>query len=119
MTTEHRIGTVDEVPADDSCLIVEVDGLEIGVFRVDDEYYGLANFCSHQSGPLCEGVLRGRMVGGDDGWAWVYDDQNKVVECPWHGWSFDVETGINIDDDLYSVPTYEIEERDGELFLIQ
>ncbi|MFB6160650.1 MAG: Rieske (2Fe-2S) protein [Haloferacaceae archaeon] len=116
---EYKVGTVEEVPSDGTCLVAEVAGTEVGVFRVDGEFRAVTNYCPHQAGPLCEGVVRGRMVGGDDGWAWEFDEDASVVECPWHGWEFDVETGTNVQDDRYAVPTYEIAERDGDLFLLR
>ena len=58
-----------------------VEGRHIAIFRLDDGYYAIDNLCLHQAGPLCEGPL-------EDG----------VVTCPWHGWSYDVRTGILVQD---------------------
>ena len=38
--------------------------------------YAVDNTCPHAGGPLGEGHLEG-----------------PVVECPWHGWQFNVQTG--------------------------
>lgn len=114
---KRKIATVDELPTDGSRVIAELDGKEIAVFRIDGEYYALANFCPHQGGPLCEGQLSGRVRGGDDGWTWEYDDRERNVTCPWHGWKFDVTTARCTVDDHYAVPSYEVLEEDGELYV--
>lgn len=116
-TTRHKVADVEELPEDGSRVITEVAGKEIAIFRLDGEYYGMLNYCCHQSGPLCEGELTGYMTGGDDGWEWVYHSEEKIINCPWHCWRFDVTTGQNIDDARYSVPTYDIEREDGQLFV--
>ena len=37
--------------------IVEVEGMSIGVFFVDGEWYALQNSCLHRGGPVCHGPL--------------------------------------------------------------
>ncbi len=54
----------------------EVNGFKIALFKVGGEYFAIDNRCSHEGGPLCHGMLDG-----------------KVVDCPWHGSEFDVTTG--------------------------
>ncbi|MCS6927829.1 MAG: Rieske 2Fe-2S domain-containing protein [Candidatus Binatia bacterium] len=60
---------------------VEVEGKRIAIFNVNGAYYAIDGICPHQGGPLGEGELDG-----------------TVVTCPWHGWEFDVTTGVNRDD---------------------
>ena len=55
---------------------VEVQGVWIALFNVDGSFYAIDNTCPHAGGPLGEGHL---------------DDH--VVECPWHGWRINVQTG--------------------------
>ena len=55
---------------------VEVNGIGIALFNVDGSFYALDNTCPHAGGPLGEGRLDG-----------------LVIECPWHGWRFNVQTG--------------------------
>lgn len=118
-TRKTRVGTVDEFEEEDPSIIVEVDGMEIAVFCVDDEYYALANYCVHQSGPLCEGELTGEMCGGDDGWEWKYGNDGKIIKCPWHSWKFNIETGENIKDNKYRTPTYDVEVSDGNVYVLR
>jgi len=57
---------------------VDVDGRVIVVYHLDDGFFATDNACPHRGGPLAEGDLIGR-----------------EIVCPWHLWSFDVETGVN------------------------
>lgn len=113
----HRVAEAAELADDGSRVLVEIEGVEIAVFRVGDDYHAVANHCVHQGGPVCEGELRGRTTVADDGWDWEYDDSGKYVVCPWHGWLFDVTTGVSPDDDRYAVPTYDVTVDDGEVYV--
>jgi nitrite reductase/ring-hydroxylating ferredoxin subunit len=115
--TLHPIASVDEFEGEGSKVIAEIDGHEIAVFRYLDEFYAVANFCPHQSGPLCEGALTGQTTLAEDGWGWEYDDDERYIACPWHNWMFDITTGKNAQDDRYAVPTYETSVEDGTVFV--
>lgn len=106
--TRYKVATTDEFDDDGARVLVEIDGLEIAVFRVDDEYHALANYCVHQGGPLCEGKLTGKMSVGDDGVSWAYEEDEQYVVCPWHEWKFDITTGRNVSDERYVTPTFEV-----------
>jgi|SRR5215467_7650973 3-phenylpropionate/trans-cinnamate dioxygenase ferredoxin component len=56
--------------------MVEVSGKRIALFNVSGAYYAIDDTCTHQGGPLSEGVLAG-----------------NEVTCPWHGAVYDVTTG--------------------------
>lgn len=119
MTQRHRVADIDELAKDGCRVIAEVNGQEIAVFRHDGELYALANYCVHQAGPLCEGGLMGRVTTDDVGWDWTYDDEEKYVVCPWHGWMFDITTGRNPKDERYAVPTYEVAVENGSVYVIR
>ena len=61
-----------------SCLSVDLDdtGRRIALFNVDGKLFALDNTCPHAGGPLGEWTLQG-----------------YLVQCPWHGWKFNVRTG--------------------------
>lgn len=116
--TKHRIATVSELESEGSRVIEEINGREIAVFNIGGEYHAVLNYCVHQSGPLCHGGLTRDVQVGEDGWTWEYATEEQIIACPWHGWKFDIETGQNIDDERYRVPTYETEVVDGDVFVI-
>jgi nitrite reductase (NADH) small subunit len=68
-------GTSDLGPG--QCKSVAAGERELAIFNVDGTYYAIDNTCPHRGGPLGEGFVEG-----------------KIVTCPWHGWSYDVTTGI-------------------------
>lgn len=115
--SRHRVASTGEFDGDGSRVVTEIEGLEIGVFYVDDEYHALVNYCVHQGAPLCEGELTGKMEVGDDGISWEYDKALRCVVCPWHEWTFDVTTGVNISDERYVTPTFEVSVDDGDVYI--
>jgi nitrite reductase/ring-hydroxylating ferredoxin subunit len=87
----YVVAAVDELP-EGGRVIVEVAGRSIGVFRSGGRYYALRNRCPHQGGPLCKGHLLGSLSSNGPG-DFDYDPDRRLLECPWHGWEFDLETG--------------------------
>jgi nitrite reductase/ring-hydroxylating ferredoxin subunit len=72
--------------------IVRVGGREIGVFRVEHDFYAVRNRCPHQGGPLCRGRVLPRLVADEPGAVRIGDGPPLIV-CPWHGWQYDARTG--------------------------
>ena len=100
---------------DASRIVVDVEGREIAVFRTDDGFYALSNYCVHQGGPACEGAITGT-VDVEDG-ELVYTRRDEIVSCPWHGWEFDITNGEHLADPSFRLPTYEVELDDGEVYV--
>ena len=38
-----------------------------------------------------------------------------VITCPWHGWQYDVRTGLNEFDLAIQLRTYDVQVEDGEI----
>jgi len=94
MTTRYEVCTVRELPPGER-IIVEADGLSIGVFNLDGELYALNNACPHQLANLCEGRITGYMTSDEVGeYEWERDGQ--IIQCPWHHWEFDITTGESV-----------------------
>ncbi|MFC6766960.1 Rieske (2Fe-2S) protein [Natrinema soli] len=117
-------GRVEVAPVSDfddgEARIITVGRAEVGVIKANDEFYALRNQCPHDGGPVCKGQVEPRLVGE---WAGPgkrveqeYSDE-CIISCPWHGWSFDVETGKHIGDDSYIVPTYDVVVEDGIVYV--
>ncbi len=86
-----------EVPAGTG-RTVEVDGVWIAVFNVGGVFYAIDNSCPHAGGPLGEGTLC-----------------DAVVECPWHGWKFDVTSGERVGNQNFQVPCCDVRIRGEEV----
>ena len=70
-----------------------VNGTMVGIFRLDDGYFAINDFCPHMGASLASGHV-------EDG----------SVMCPWHAWSFCVKNGTWLDSPKSPVrtPTYEV-----------
>ena len=67
--------------------LVEHEDLEIAVINCNGTLYAIEDRCSHDDGPLVEGIL---------------DQDRCAVECPRHGSLFDLKTGKPL-----TLPAYE------------
>ncbi len=65
--------------------VVDVDGAQVAVFNIDDEYYAIEDVCTHDGG-----ILTGGRIEGDQ------------IVCPRHGARFSIKTG-----DALSPPAFE------------
>jgi nitrite reductase/ring-hydroxylating ferredoxin subunit len=110
----HVIATSDLGVGDH--VLVEIDGIEIAVYRTADGYHAVGNFCVHQGGPVCEGPVSGKLTENEDG-RLQYDDREQVVRCPWHGWEFDIESGEHLARPQYRLPTYDTMVENGQLYV--
>lgn len=115
--SEHVVAHVDDL-TDGDRITVQLEGREISVFNVDGEYYAYTNWCPHQSGPVCEGMVSGT-------WDATVDDQSRaitrewgregeILNCPWHGWEFDIRTGESLAQNLKLI-SHDISVRDDEV----
>lgn len=94
-----KIADSDQVPAE-GARTFEVEGTKVAVFRHGGKLCALADTCPHQGGPLSEGSVK-------DG---------KVI-CPWHRWTFDLETGACENQEGTRAESYPIKEEDGGLLV--
>jgi nitrite reductase (NADH) small subunit len=85
LTDFVTVARVEDIPPGTGRTI-EVHGVWIALFNVQGSFYAIDNTCPHAGGPLGEGHLNG-----------------CVVECPWHGWRFNVQTGERPENPAISV----------------
>jgi nitrite reductase/ring-hydroxylating ferredoxin subunit len=74
-----RVAKTSDLPSGQG-MVVEVAGHPIALFNVNGEYFALDNVCPHRGGPVGEGFV---------------DCQNMTVQCPWHGWTFSLSSGLS------------------------
>jgi nitrite reductase/ring-hydroxylating ferredoxin subunit len=115
----HWVADLEELP-EDRGHVVEVEGRRIGLFRVGDEVHALLNVCPHQGGPVGTGglfpTLEAEVVGRRLR-EWLNHDK-MVVSCPWHGWEFDVRTGVCTADARQRVVRYETVVEGGRVAVV-
>ncbi|MDA2919169.1 Rieske 2Fe-2S domain-containing protein [Desulfobacterota bacterium AH_259_B03_O07] len=86
-----KVATIDELPPGKGKLVMAQIEKPIALFNVNGEFYAINYICPHMGGPLGEGELKG-----------------YVVTCPWHGWTFDVRTGLPDHPGGHSVSAYNV-----------
>ena len=84
------VAQVDEIPPG-TCRTVEADGIFFALCNVNGTFLAVDNTCPHAGGPLGEGSL-----------------EEDVLECPWHGWRFNVRTGKRPENPEISVACVEV-----------
>jgi 3-phenylpropionate/trans-cinnamate dioxygenase ferredoxin subunit len=91
-----QVGSVEEL-AEGSRLFIEIDGQPIVILRIANNYYAIADVCSHDDGPVGEGALEG------------YE-----IICPRHGARFDVRSGKVLALPAFvDIPAYPVRIVDG------
>ncbi len=75
-------------------------GYNVAVFRHAGRLYAIDNACAHEDGPIGEGEIEG-----------------TCVRCPYHDWQYDFTTGACITDPDRGRATFEVVERDGQIWL--
>lgn len=95
----HKVGSLAQLKEGKS-LCASIDDIQIAVFLVDGKAIATTNECPHAGGPLGEGTLCG-----------------ATVSCPWHGWSFNLQTGQCDEDPDVVLPFYNVHIQDDEVFV--
>jgi nitrite reductase/ring-hydroxylating ferredoxin subunit len=102
--------------------VIEVDGLEIGVFHVKGEFRAYENICPHMGGPVCQGRINPRVsedIAADRrSRGLVFSTSATNVACPWHGYEFDILTGRHQGDARLRLRPVQVRVVDGEVMLL-
>lgn len=118
--SEHTIVTEEEL-TDGERVVVQIEGREICVFNIDGEFYAYANWCAHQAGPACEGNLTGTTEAVFDEESLdtelTYNKEDQILNCPWHGWEYDVTSGKCLSRQKTQLPRYPVKVEDGDIVI--
>lgn len=91
----HCVGTVDEFTIDRG-VKVNVDGIEIAVFRTDSGWYAISNRCPHKNAPLHLAGSPAITEDDDPDTRGGIDPDGPTIQCPWHTLEFELEIGYNM-----------------------
>jgi NAD(P)H-dependent nitrite reductase small subunit len=94
-----RVARLEELPTDTGW-VVEAEGQEIALFRVEEAVYALENECPHREGPLGDGEL-----------------EDEIVTCPFHAWQINVRTGEVVYNPGLCARTYPCKVEDGAVYV--
>lgn len=109
------VGLAAEIGEGDRRL-VEVDGVEIGMIRVEGKLHAFRNSCPHQGVPMLYGSVVGTMLPSNPQ-EYVYGCHNEIIRCPLHGWEFNLKTGKSMFSPSVSIKLYQVGEEAGEIVL--
>ena len=71
----HSVAKTEEVTEDEP-QAVSIGRMDIGIYKLDGEFYAIDDICTHAYACMTDGYI-------DDG----------QIECPLHGALFDIKTG--------------------------
>jgi nitrite reductase/ring-hydroxylating ferredoxin subunit len=95
---EVNVGPASQF-ADPGRRVIAFERLEIAVFKLDREFFAYLNLCPHMGGPACQGKMIAKVVeiiAEDRASRGMRFSKTKMhVVCPWHGYEFDVRTGVH------------------------
>lgn len=95
-----KVARVDEIP-DPGKLMLELDDRLVVLIRVADTFYCVDDVCTHDGGPLGEGLL-----------------EEETIACPRHGAKFCIKTGEAITMPATEATIiHEVKAEDGEVFV--
>ncbi len=95
-----EIASVAELPNGER-LFVDVGDKPIVIFNIAEKLFAIGDVCTHDDGPLGDGVVEG----------------NNIV-CPRHGAEFDLRNGKAMQmPAVIDIPAYPVQVREGKIFV--
>lgn len=109
----HVVAAADEIAPGGSKLVT-VRGRAIALFHRGGEYFAISNVCPHAGGSLCHGALVSLVQSPRPG-KYELSRQGEMLQCPWHGWEFDIRTGQSwCDPKTIRAKAYQVTVEPGE-----
>ena len=106
---------------DGAAHIVTVENIEIGLIRHRGQCYAYRNVCAHQGGPACEGIRVPQVVDViDKDGCFIqqrFDEDDMHIVCPWHGYEYHLATGVHVADPNLKLQKFEVQEREGDIYV--
>ncbi|MBM82986.1 MAG: biphenyl 2,3-dioxygenase [Planctomycetaceae bacterium] len=100
MADFEKVAKADDIEPGQRISVI-VDDIPVLLIRVGDDFYAIEDVCTHDGQPLTDGPVEG-----------------DEITCPRHGARFNVCTGAAMCmPAIEPVPTFEVEVRDGEVFV--
>jgi nitrite reductase (NADH) small subunit len=121
MTKEEHVVARESDIDDGERLIVDIKGRDVAIFNIDGEYYAYINWCAHQSGPCCEGRRTGTTDASFDRetleQTLTYSREGEILNCPWHGWEYDITTGECLSRSGVRLPSFPVQADEGKIIV--
>ncbi len=96
-----QVCVVDDIPVLGSRRVARPVGLDVAVFRNDqNEVFALLDRCPHKGGPLSQGIVFG-----------------QSVACPLHNWTIGLSSGCAREPDEGCTPRFALKVESSRVFL--
>lgn len=99
MSEMQRVASLKELKERKS-LDVTLGEQKIAVFYINDEVIATSGKCPHAGGPIQCGDVEG-----------------TSLTCPWHGWTFDLRSGVCTDDPSQTLAIYPVKVEDDNILV--
>ncbi|MCB9892967.1 MAG: Rieske (2Fe-2S) protein [Planctomycetes bacterium] len=87
-----RLCSINEAPPPDKGKRFEVgDGPGIALFNAEGGFFAVDDNCPHMDAPLNDAICN-----------------RGVITCMWHGWQFELKTGVSLMSDRIAVNRYPV-----------
>ena len=115
-----NIGATTEF-SDPGRKIIGFDRFEVAVFKLDGEFFAYLNQCPHMGGPACQGKMLAKVeeVIADDKTSkgMAFSKTRMHVVCPWHGFEFDIRTGVHPGNPRARLRKMDVRVSDGDVLV--
>lgn len=101
-------------------IVVEIEGIEVGLYHHAGEFRAWRNLCPHQGGPACQGKFLPRTIQveeADHRAAPGLASEDRVIVCPWHGYEYDVLTGRHVTNERVHLIAVPLRVEDGRILV--
>jgi nitrite reductase/ring-hydroxylating ferredoxin subunit len=117
---EVNIGPVADLK-ERSRKLVGFDNFEVAVFKLDGELYAYLNHCPHMGGPACQGKILAKVeeeiLPDRTSKGMTFSKTKMHVVCPWHGFEFDIRTGIHPGNPRAKLRKIKVADADGDIVI--
>ena len=107
--------------ADPGRKLIEANGVEVGVFNLGGEFFAYENVCPHIGGPACQGKIIAKVeeIIAEDRTSkgMAFSKEKLHVVCPWHGFEFDIRTGIHPGNPKARLRKIKVAVNDGDVVI--
>ena len=113
----HDIGPVADYVSGRPVRVV-LGGRAMVVVRDGDSFYALRDVCVHQGAKLSQGKVGGTAANCGVGDSVSYVRCGQILQCPWHGWEYDMVTGCSlVNPDQTRVKVYPVRIESGRVLV--
>ena len=96
----EKIAELNEIPKGGSKLVM-VDDVPVALFNLKGKIHAWDNRCPHRGASLADGNI-----------------SESIIQCKFHLWEFDVETGCAVANSDLRVKTFPVKVKNDEVFIV-